>query len=748
MAFEREIVTEGDIRRIALGSLVHITIVSILFCSSAFLDTLIRQGYGNASERLSMTTQRLLDKLGPIFDRFERLYIYPDDYGFKLYSGLDDSRYYPTFGPDPTDSPRPTRRPTRKPTATAKPTPTEDLPSSIRKPLENLIAWVKTLKKMDKKTREKLIERAKPLTFREVWARKYILLIGDIDAENYAEEVEKERLTFFREFFLLRPKGLSLHLTKKDLEFLTSRYSYAQLCIKIEDGGLNSLKKLFPKATRRPTQVASATATARPTRQPLNPKTLTAEDYNRLERNENIFQACVAKQNEISKAHERFKKASLNPVTDLNVASLLEMGFLHTSPECPVGGSYYLDKDGKIYCTTHGSAADPHQEHQQYLVLFKRYNTAKEAYVTGKYREALFHVEKIVRDHPNHNQALELKGLCQMHLRDWKAAGTTLKAACRVIEGDAQLYFYTANCFYAAGNRTLAAEHYNNCLRAKWETSQRSLTRPKEFHLLKDEAKWTLKFVTKLKYLDFKLEQKPTFPSEICEKRLIKIRDYLNKIGSEYFETQHMKVIKGTIRRLKRELSELREFEDEERERVKAELDDAQAKLRRRLQGTGPGTLIAHFEDKILDGTTLVDFCPDNERYFIDPYGNVDCRKHRRTLVDASLSAEFRLTQETRAILNEILARKDYHQRPDLIACYSRQRSIVGRLRNNVSPDGLEKFRQSKRFKPGDDTCPTCRKMYEAIPPYKEANYHIINCPVHGSYEKFITVPEGKYGAW
>ena len=749
MALDREIVTEGDIRRIVLGSLVQITIVSILFCSSAFLDTLIRKGYGGASERLAVTTQRFLDKLSPVFDRMERLYIYPDDYGFPLYSAIDDAHYYPPL-PNPDDGPSPTRRPTARPTKVPRPTDpgTQELPSHIKKPLEELIAWVQTKKKMDKKTGKELIDRARPLVFTELWARKYILLIGDIDSENFADEVEQERLSFFRKFFLMRPKGIPMELTQKKLDFLTSRYSFAQLCVKIEDGGLYSLKALLPKATRRPTQVATATATARPTAKPLDPKTLTAEDYNRLERSENIFQACITKQAEIEKAHKRFCKASINPVNELNLASLLEMGFLHTAPECPTGGTYSLDKNGNIYCSIHGSRKEPHSEHQRYLVLFKRYNTAKEAYVTGKYNEALFHVEKIVRDHPNHNQAVELKGLCQMHLKRWKEAGTTLKAACQAISGDAQLHFYTAICFYAAGNRTLAAEHLNLCLQSKWRTSQRSLTRPKEFHLLKDEAAFTLKYVQKLKYLDFKLKPKPTFPSDTCEKRLIKMRDYLNKVGSEYFETAHMKMIKGNIKRLKGELSQLREFEDEERQRVKKELTQNQEKLQRRLQTTGKGTLISHFEKKLLGKGKVIDFCPDNERYYIDPYGNVDCRKHRRILVDAALSAKFRLTQETRAALNEILARLDYGQRPELSACYERQRHIIGKLGRNLSPDGLEKYRQSKKFKPGDDTCPIAKKMYVAEPPNAEANYYILKCPKHGSYQQFKKIPKGSYGAW
>lgn len=740
------IASPEELRNLALGSAAHVLLVSSLFVGLVFMVSAIGRGLSATAERLSMTSQRMFVRFGPALDRLDRLMQEPDDFGFPLYVRPVAPVAVPTRVVDDGD-PNPDRIPTARPTTDPEAPTARAGDDGQVEAHRDLISFAARQATLDEAVRTAILDKARPLRFDSY--RACLLLKTVRDLGGGVEALEGERQAFFRDFFRLPPRNLGLDFSDEQLDHLTSRYTFEYLCRKTDEKqGIYALRSLLPGreagTAATATTTATPTATTAPTATPTQvAASLNEEDYRRLERGEMLYTACVGRQAEVAKAFERYRTASLAAVTSLDLRALRDAGFLSSPASCPEGGTYSLDNAGRVTCSIHGNEADPAEAHTQYMAAFQRFNIAKEAYLLGRYNEALFHAQQIVKEQPRNFGALELLALSQMKLSQWAEAAINFEKTSKMVRDDARLLFDTGYCFYAAGNKTLAAEYLTKVGEATWAGSQRSYTRARDFYLTLDRARWMRPMVDRMRYLDFRLQREPEFPSALCETRLRALRDRLNALTDEYYETPHVKTLTEHLVSLSEKLGGLRDFEVDDRKAVQDEIRETKAKLATRIQTTGAGSLVAHLDYRLLgEGAERTDFCPTGERYFVDALGQMDCAQHRHMLADGGVSPRLRLTPETTAALNDVLVRAAAAANPELQACFEKQRALVGILGEGAGTERLTEKRASGAVPSGADVCPSSGKAYEFKPFRDRPSASFLTCPDHKSWQLFRVLPQ------
>ena len=745
MSSSAKIVTEKDLKDLFKGSLLHIATVSAVYFCATFVYSIFQGGIGGASDRLSLSSSSIMTKMNPIYARFNRLMDAPDNFGFDLYRDTLIKTTLPPRMNDPHDDdtsppPKPSTQPTKTPTDN-KNTNTD----KSEKDHQKLLSYLSSRKNLDKATRVQIIERAEKLSFSPEDGKRFILAIENVNIGSTSDELFNNRMKMFVEFMDMPPKGLKKILKSSELDYIATRFTYPNIRDVVQDGSISSLKSLLP-STPKPTKTPDKTPDNNTTSTIVKAPT-TKSDYQNLENNEFLFNSCLTKQDVLLEAHRKYLKASTSKDKSLNMVELTELGFISEPAQCPKNGTYSYN-DGQIVCSVHGNRVNPYKEHGEYLKHFKRFNLAKDAYIEGKYKEALFLAEKIVKNNKEHTQALELLGNCQMKLEMWADAATSLAKACTTYADDGKLLYETGMCFYASGNKNLATSYMKQCINSTWKSTQRSVLKPFDYFILKDRARFTLKYINKSSYLNFLLEKPPVYDTTVCLGGLSYLRDKLRDSVSAYLGGPEIGGAKRKIRGIQSELSKLRNFETNEINKCNIRLEEARSIYKSLLTGNGPGSMAQYIvkEIKKLDDQTT--FCPAGGRYYIGSSDNVDCSHHRLILESSDISTGFSLSKEARSTINEAILDRYYSQYPEKKDCHTRQTFLSKDIGRPIHSNSLSEAVKSESFDKQLLRCPRNGGTYTLKKSSLINNSYVVDCPSHGSLDEQVYLPEGKHGDW
>ena len=738
-----DIITEKDIKQIFTGSILHVIAVAITYLSATFIYSIVQRGIGSASDRLTITTNSMWVKLDPVTNRLNSLLLQPDNFGFTLYGDPPPPSTYNRGNQTDNNGQNTDKSGNEEiPKNPVNPLQPTKSPTELNTEKVNLlINLCKKQKDLNVNTRNILITKAKKIKFSETTASSLLVAIGDINRGSQSSDLTENQLKFFVEFFSLPPDGIKNHLSQIDAKYIIKHFSYGQILTVINNKSLYGLKEMLPQTvTKRPT-------TPKPTKATNTTVSKTPEtqnDYNTLETNELLFRACIDKQEIIQSGQNQYNRANASADKSLNMQNLVEMGFIDRPLYCPSRGVYSVEED-VIICSTHGNSTNPCKEHIAYLRHFKRFHLAQDAFNEGKYKEALFLTEEIVKNNPEQHQAVELLGHCQMKLQLWQKAGTTLKQATAYYKNDGLLHYQTAICFYTAGNKELAETHLKLCITSTWNTSQRNIQRTKKFFLLKDQSTWMLKFVKNINYLNFKLQKEPQFATNTCYEGLANLKDLIKSCATTYLKSPKIQKLQNEIKQIRHHISTLRNFETDELKTSNDKLDTTKNKLNELLQGNGAGSMAATIEKFLMSLKESLSFCPGHGRYFIDSTDNLDCSHHRLILNDSNITSGFNFSPSAIALINKAILAKDYENHIDKHKCHKQQKEVIEALETPIEKTSLSLFKQAKTHQKNFSTCPSTKVHYK-LKQSKIIRRFTIVCPDHGCKEDFQSIPEGKYG--
>jgi tetratricopeptide (TPR) repeat protein len=742
------IVTEHDIIKIFSGSFLHILAVTVTYLSATFFYSLIQNGLGSVSERLTMTSRSISSRINPVSTRFNQLIELPDDYGFILYSGefFTASNYVrPKLDED--DSSKNTDiKNVPKPDDDTTDNPKDNEKKANLEKVKDLIIFCSNLKDLTPPTREKLLERAKPLKFDAQSVTSFLLAVADINITSQTVELESNQRLLFSEFLLLPPRGFKQNISPQEINYIATKFSYPNISVTLQNNSVTGLRKLLPQKAGDPSQTTTVVTTKDPQTTTVKAPT-TQGEYKSLENNELLFNACITRQDILQEAHKKYERANTSSESVLNIAELMEMGFLDNPPVCPNGGIYSIS-EGLVTCSHHGNRVNPYSEHTEYLKHFKRFHHAQDAYIAGKYKEALFLVEKIVNTNKENNQAVELLGHCLMKLKDWGKAATKLSEAALRYDNDGQLHYDAAICFYASGNKNLAENHMNQCIASQWKNTQRSILKPLDFFLLKDKAAWMIPLIRKTSYLNSMLEKPPVFPTTNCYDNLMEMRKKIENNITEYLKSPEIVATKQKLETIKSHLSSLRNFETEEIEKAQKNEQTARENLREMIEGSGPGSLAVYLSKKLADQSETSIFCSGKGRYFVNETDNLDCSVHRKILDNSNISTSFNFSPKAISLINSAILEGEYSKHKERRECHERQEKLSGKMKHHLTANSLADYKQTADFDPSLTTCPCGGARYKIQVSTTSSSKFVIYCDDHYSKFDYQNIPGSKNDTW